>query len=185
VEARPVSEPTIITATDEIETWAVDDRTYTLTKGDTLEVPAGVTAERVIYKPTEDNPQARLVNAFHDRTQRCVGVSGHHLACAEIEQRHREGNHNLCLPVEDGASDHPEWREPNGFIDRMLAQSVPARPVLPEGEALHSSAMERYWKDAEFHARCETVFRALAIEPKIRQTVVYALALDDIVRRER
>lgn len=48
-----------------------------------------------------ENPQARLIRAFHDRTGRCVGSSMNHLDCARIEQRHGEGNHSECLPVED------------------------------------------------------------------------------------
>lgn len=46
----------------------------------------------------ESNPQTRLIDAFHDRTGRCLGD---HLDCARVEQRHREGNHSECLPEED------------------------------------------------------------------------------------
>lgn len=44
----------------------------------------------------ERNPQTRLIDAFHKRTGRCLGHR--HLECAQIEQRHREGNHSECLP---------------------------------------------------------------------------------------
>jgi hypothetical protein len=53
--------------------------------------------------PPEGSPQQRLIADFHERTQRCLGQP--HLDCAMVEQRHREGNHGMCLPVEDGESE--------------------------------------------------------------------------------
>ncbi|HEV7195429.1 MAG TPA: hypothetical protein VGN19_05780 [Pedococcus sp.] len=71
----------------------------------------------------EDNPQVRLIQSFHERTQRCLGRGEQgeaHMDCAMVEQRHREGNHDDCLPVEDEENGEPACAE---FVE-MLSETI-------------------------------------------------------------
>jgi hypothetical protein len=104
----------------------------------------------------EDERLVTLSDAFHVRTQRCLG--GDHSECALIEQAHLEGEHAHCLPVEDDES-HDQWRNRHAachegvcrFAEAGCPNRIPvavaAGPSEWEDELAHHEAEARRLRD--------------------------------------